>query len=447
MRLFLFFTPCSLFTTRCLLLATCYFLLTSCSIQKKISKSAHIILSTPELKTAHTGISIFEPATGKYWFNYQGDTYFIPASNTKLPTCYAAMKYLKDSLVGLRYELSDEEVYIFPGGDPTFLHPDFKRQPVFDFLKNTGKKITLNLSQWNDQGLGNGWSWNDYNESYMAERSIMPMYGNVARFSNQIKSLKVIPELFSGFVTRDSSRDENLYPSSVHRELGANNFFIDGESDKETIIETPFYTGDEEIILKLLSDTLHKAVFQSRLLDGSNLSRIIIHSQPTDSLLKITMHRSDNFFAEQVLLMVSNEKLGIMNDQRIIDTLLNSDFKDLPQKPRWVDGSGLSRYNLFTPQDFITILNMMKNEFGMERMKVILPMGGTGTLTGYYKADSNYIFAKTGTLSAVVALSGYLYTKKNKLIIFSVLVNNHQAPATAVRKNVEKFIRGIRNNY
>ena len=237
MRLFLFFIPCSLFTTRCLLLATCYFLFASCSIQKKISKSAHIILSTPELKTAHTGISIFEPATGKYWFNYQGDTYFIPASNTKLPTCYAAMKYLKDSLVGLRYELSDEEVYIFPGGDPTFLHPDFKRQPVFDFLKNTGKKITLNLSQWNDQGLGNGWSWNDYNESYMAERSIMPMYGNVARFSNQIKSLKVIPEFFSGSVTRDSSRDENLYPSSVHRELGANNFFIGGESDKETIIE------------------------------------------------------------------------------------------------------------------------------------------------------------------------------------------------------------------
>ena len=159
------------------------------------------------------------------------------------------------------------------------------------------------------------------------------------------------------------------------------------------------------------------------------------------------MHRSDNFFAEQTLLMVSNERLGVMNDEKIIDTLLKTDFKDLPQKPRWVDGSGLSRYNLFTPQDFVAILNKMKNEFGMERIKVILPTGNEGTISSYYKADSNYIFAKTGTLSGVVALSGFLYTKKNKLLIFSVLVNNHQASATAVRRAVEKFIEDVRNKY
>ncbi|MBL0067040.1 MAG: D-alanyl-D-alanine carboxypeptidase [Chitinophagaceae bacterium] len=172
-----------------------------------------------------------------------------------------------------------------------------------------------------------------------------------------------------------------------------------------------------------------------------------MHSQPTDSLLKPMMHRSDNFFAEQSLLMVSNERLGVMNDAKIIDTLLKTDFKDLPQKPRWVDGSGLSRYNLFTPQDFVAILNKMKNEFGMERIKVILPTGGEGTISSYYKTDSGYIYGKTGTLSGVVAFSGFLYTKKRKLLIFSTLVNNHQASATEVRRAVEKFLQGIRNNY
>ena len=136
-----------------------------------------------------------------------------------------------------------------------------------------------------------------------------------------------------------------------------------------------------------------------------------------------------------------------MNDEKIIDTLLKTDFKDLPQKPRWVDGSGLSRYDLFTPQDFIAILNKIKNEFGIERIKVILPTGNEGTLSNYYKAENGYIFAKTGTLNGVVALSGYLYTKKNKLLIFSVLVNNHQVTATAVRRAVEKFVEGVRNKY
>jgi len=111
------------------------------------------------------------------------------------------------------------------------------------------------------------------------------------------------------------------------------------------------------------------------------------------------MHRSDNFFAEQALLMASNEYLGVMSDNKIIDTLLKTHFKDLPQKPRWVDGSGLSRYNLFTPQDFVVILNKLKNEFGMERIQAIFPTGNEGTLTNYYKDLTGKLFAKTGTLS------------------------------------------------
>ena len=62
-----------------------------------------------------------------------------------------------------------------------------------------------------------------------------------------------------------------------------------------------------------------------------------IKSQPTDSLFKPMMHFSDNFFAEQTLLMVSNEYLGYMSDEKIIEALLNADLKDAPQKPKWVD--------------------------------------------------------------------------------------------------------------
>jgi len=205
--------------------------------------------------------------------------------------------------------------------------------------------------------------------------------------------------------------------------------------------------------LELIKDTIFKEInkieLNKILIPGHGFTNSLkkINSQPTDSLLKPMMHRSDNFFAEQSLLMVSNERLGVMNDAKLIDTILKSDFKDLPQKPRWVDGSGLSRYNLFTPQDFIAILNKMKNEFGMDRIKVIFPTGGEGTISSYYKKDNGYIYAKTGTLSGVVAFSGFLYTKKGKLLIFSTLVNNHQASATDVRRAIEKFLQRVRNKY
>ena len=159
------------------------------------------------------------------------------------------------------------------------------------------------------------------------------------------------------------------------------------------------------------------------------------------------MHRSDNFFAEQTLLMASNEKLGYMSDEKIIDTLLKLDLKEVPQKPKWVDGSGLSRYNLFTPQSFVYILNKMKNEFGWDRLKNILPTGGTGTLSAYYKNDSSFIYAKTGTLSNNCALSGFLITQKGRVLIFSILTNNYITGATPVRKAVEKFLLAIREKY
>jgi D-alanyl-D-alanine carboxypeptidase/D-alanyl-D-alanine-endopeptidase (penicillin-binding protein 4) len=176
-------------------------------------------------------------------------------------------------------------------------------------------------------------------------------------------------------------------------------------------------------------------------------TRHVVYSQPTDAMLRPMMHRSDNFFAEQSLLMVSHALLGYMNDSRIIDTLLKTDFADLPQKPRWADGSGLSRYNLFTPQDLVAILNKMQQEFGMDRVKRLFPTGGQGTISSYYRADSTFIYGKTGTLSGVVAFSGFMYTKKGKLLIFSTLVNNHQASAVDIRRAVERFITHIRRNY
>lgn len=427
-------------------LASLIILIASCSVTKQISRSAkELVINDSSLLAAHVGISVYEPANNKYWFNYQGDKYFVPASNTKIPTCYAAMKYLGDSLVGLKYSIFKNEngafYFVKPTADPTFLHPDFKKQPIYFFLSDTSKKLLWKYVKTEFNRWGSGWSWNDYHESYMAERSEFPIYGNLVKVIQKDYDYYAIPKFFNEKLNLGSG-----FKKPIERPIDENEFIFDTiPVNRELVL--PFVTSN--VILDLIRDTVNNKFngIRPHYPLGNNLEYSVLHSQPTDSLLKPMMHRSNNFFAEQTLLMVSNELLGVMNDEKIIDTLLKTDFKDLPQKPRWADGSGLSRYNLFTPQDFVFILNKMKNEFPMERIKEILPTGGEGTLSNYYKPDSNYIFAKTGTLSDVVALSGYLYTKKNKLLIFSVLINNHRASATAVRRAVEKFLQRLRNQY
>lgn len=400
------------------------------------------------LKTAHVGITVYEPATGKTWFDYQGGHYFVPASNTKIPTCYAAMKYLGDSLVGLRY-YNNGILFIYPSGDPTLLNSDFPNQPIFSFLKNTkADTIVFCNNPWVEEALGSGWSWNDYNEAYMAERSSLPVFGNLVLFSGSaFDGIRTMPNFKSSIAAVEGGSKI----SNVYRELGTNDFSVEMKGERERTIKVPFATQDGRSSIRILADTVHKEInrpsAEFNVLKTTDPRLRVIHSQPTDSLLRPMMHRSDNFFAEQALLMVSNEHLGFMNDAKIIDTLLKTDFKDLPQKPRWVDGSGLSRYNLFTPQDFVFILNKMKTEFGMTRLKNILATGGEGTLSNYYVAEKDFLYAKTGTLSGVVALSGFLTTKKGRELIFSVQVNNHNGSATEVRRAVEKFVEGLRERY
>jgi len=422
-----------------------FLIFTSCSIQQKISKSAKQVINDSSLLAAHVGISIYDPAAGKYWYDYQGDKYFVPASNTKIPTCYAAMKYLGDNIRGLDYLETDTVLFIRSTADPSFMHRDYKSQPAFEYLLASNKKLAFVEPKWESEVYGSGWAWNDYNSDYMAERSDLPIYGNVIEYNLQQNGNK--------YTLRGDIRffryalNEYVVPLTpnirIRRRRVDNTFDVFSSNASFTKVQIPFRTFENQ---RLLEDTLKKA-WLVNVYPPSDLKFKSIYSRPTDSLLKPMMHRSDNFFAEQSLLMVSNERIGVMSDEKIIDTLLKTDFKDLPQKPRWADGSGLSRYNLFTPQDFVAILNKMKNEFGMDRIKVIFPTGGTGTISNYYKAHSNFIFAKTGTLSGVVALSGFLYTKKGKLLIFSTLVNNHQASSTAVRRAVEKFIQGIREKY
>jgi len=429
-----------------LVLLVAIIFLQSCSSSNNISKTVNKeILQQQDLKSAHIGISIFDIASNSFLYNYQGEKYFVPASNTKLFSLYAGMKYLGDSLIGIRYFETDTSIMILPTGDPTLLHRDFLNQPVIDFLKKKNKNIYITDESWKEIGLGSGWSWDDYS----VERSPMPVYGNFIQWA-QSKDAK---GEFSSFSIPDINWKVDFADSTgkeffVKRNFSENVFVITQGTEEYKQQDVPFVTNGLKSTIELLKDTVSKNIFLRHfLLTTHHLPLAILHSQPTDSLFKPMMYRSDNFFAEQTLLMASNEFLGFMNDEKIIDTLLKTDLKDLPQKPVWVDGSGLSRYNLFSPQDFIWLLIKMKNEFGLERLKKILPTGGAGTLGYYYKQDSGHIYAKTGSMSGVICLSGYLITQKNHLLIFSVLVNNCNGSGSAIRMAVAKFLESILSKY
>lgn len=404
---------------------------------------------------------VYDDSAKKAIADYQSDKYFVPASNTKLFSLYAGMKYLGDSLTGIRYLSSDSGYLVVPTGDPSLLHPDFQSQPVVDFLKMSPKRITLLPVGWQETPWGTGWSWDDYNDDYSVERSPLPVYGNFIRWFQQrspFRSNKSFEETAAVSSSPEISWKVRFSADSLPKEflvkrlMDSNVFVIRLGNETEARQDVPFITDGVVSAALLLGDTIGKTVSISNLSQrtAGNISLAAfkrVYSRPVDSVFIPMMSNSDNFFAEQTLLMVSQELTGVMKDQAIIDTLLNGPLADLPQKPNWVDGSGLSHYNLFSPQDFVTLLVKFKKEFGMDRMKRVMPTGGNGTLKNYYKADSGYVFAKTGSISGVICLSGYIYTNKNRLLEFSILINNHVGSGSAIRREVEKYVQYLRRTY
>lgn len=406
------------------------------------------LLSSPALRQAHTGICIYEPATGKYWYTYQDDHYFTPASNTKIFTLYTGLRLLGDSLPAMRYLETDSVLYVKGTADPSFLHPDYTLQPAWQLLQQTTKRITIVPTVTENKRFGPGWAWSDYQDYYQSELNDWPMYGNVARIRHHGDTTTIYPRMFSDTAHFSFRRDDTLDELLAERDERSNRFSLTFNGNDKSLqeAEVPFITGGASDLAYRLQDTLHKPV--TVLTAGTVLpptAFALLKGIPADSLFQTMMHRSDNFFAEQTLMMCAARLWDTISTDRIIELMEKSFLANLPDTPKWVDGSGLSRYNLFSPRDFVSVLSDMYKTYPTERLYALFPTGGKGTLKNYYKQQ--FVHAKTGTLSGCVALSGYLVTKKNKTLVFSVLVNNHNNSATNVRRTVEHFLTQVWEKY
>jgi serine-type D-Ala-D-Ala carboxypeptidase/endopeptidase (penicillin-binding protein 4) len=377
-----------------------------------------------------SGFYLYDPLEKKEVYNYQGEKYFIPASNVKILTLYTGLKLIPDSIPSLKYISKNDTLYICGTGDPTLLEPYFNQKKVIDFLKNKKETIALFTENFDDTCYGPGWSWEDYAEYFSPERTSFPIYGNIVTISSPIN---VYPSYFKN--------DVKFGNKEFPREFKKNKFYFSGNKK----LEIPFITSDS-LTKVLLEKELNKFVYLTGKFPKEKFS--YLYSIPSDSLYRRMMLVSDNFLAEQILLMGSLSISDKLNSNATIRLMLSSYLKDLPQQPRWVDGSGLSRYNNFTPKDMVYILTKLYEDIPYKRLISLFPIGGvSGTLKNNYKGNPPYIFAKTGGMKGVSNLSGYLETKSGKVLIFSFMNNNFQYSSQRIKENMQKVLEYVRDHY
>ena len=405
--------------------------------------------TSPVFARSFTGFTLLDAETGRTLCDVNGGHYFTPASNTKILTLATCLAVLGDSVPALRYlplragNASHDYGLWFQGtGDPTFLHPKFQAwQSVFPILKGSGD-LYYDPSHFADTRFGSGWNWDDFGETYSCERSALPIYGNLVHLTRTGQGWLTDPPFFQKYIFANA--DSLITYWAAHREYSDSIHVADPQNKWPvgTELEFPVWRITDKL-LPLLLDTLQVQVavevdtYFSPHADEYNDWRTR-YATPLDTVLRRMMYQSDNFIAEQMLLVCAGVKYDTLRQEKIIqwarDTMFVFPVTNTPittnqptGQPRWVDGSGLSRYNLVSPHYLTNVLWQLWREQPHDRLLHLFPTAGAPETTLEWwqpVPPAPWLFAKTGSMGGVQCISGYLRTKRGKTLIFSFMHNN-----------------------
>ncbi|KAA5543482.1 D-alanyl-D-alanine carboxypeptidase [Adhaeribacter rhizoryzae] len=403
------------------------------------------ITESPVLQQSFVGFALYDPQLNQMVVEHNTSKYFVPASNTKLFTLYASLKMLPDTLPALKYAVRGDSLLFWGTGDPTFTHMDLKNSLAYDFLKNRREKLYYLEAPFTSTPFAVNWGWDDYSYYYQPERNVFPVHGNIVKFTRKtLGAYATTPRFFKKNIKTNTA----LLPQrdAFKRAWRTNDFtFYPKHANPGFSVEVPFITSPE-LTVKLLADTLKRPVkWVKRAIPATYK---ILPGLPIDTVLKRMMQVSDNLLAEQLMVLGSGTLSDTLSVERAIKHALKTYLTDLPDTPVWVDGSGLSSMNMFTPRSVIYVLQKLLQERSPEKLLPLLAVGGRpGTFRNIYKAEVPFVFGKSGSLSHVYNQSGYLLTKSGKILLFSFMNNNYRVPTANLRNEMEKIVTEIHEKY
>ncbi|MDX1629905.1 MAG: D-alanyl-D-alanine carboxypeptidase, partial [Fulvivirga sp.] len=380
----------------------------------------------------HAGFVLYDPEKKEFLVKKNADKYFTPASNTKIITFFVASEILGESLPSLYYKQTNDSLIFWGTGSPALMYDLLPESPTYSFLKDAHQSLFFSPTNFYDQHFGAGWSWDDYLYTFSSEKSSLPIYGNAFTIKKKAGSpyLKVnLPYFQPYFTLGDSITVESRFIRSQESNLVIYEPSLTADAFS---VDLPFRT-DKYTIAALLADTLNKPVeiiHQALPETYQTLPGI-----PADSAYKVMMQQSDNFIAEQLLLTCAGQISDSLKTSTAIRWAQENLLKESPDHIIWKDGSGLSRYNLITPQSIVWLWEQLYDKLDRERLFSLIAVGGqSGTIKNYYRSDPPYIYGKTGTLSNNHNLSGFLRAKSGKILIFSFMNNNYPTESRPVKK-------------
>lgn len=473
------------------------------AVRARVDRAISDTIEAAPFSGAFWGIEVRDLRTGRRLYHHNADHVFTPASNVKMLTATAALRRLGTDYryeTGLYIDGPVREgvlrgnLIVRGSGDPTLGGYRQRRDPTQVFRHWADSLKAMGISRiegaligdddpFSDVPLGEGWSWNDVPYNYAAEVNGLVFNvntidvevtgrqpGNPARitwrpletdFVDVVNQTRTVPY--------DSSADEDY-----DRPFSENIFYVRSRIHPRQVQEEALTVTDptryfthvlREVLLREGISVMGTGVDVDQMpikpnYQSDSLQRVASYrSPPLREVVRTMNHESQNLYAEQLLrtLAVVNRPDTLSEDLTVGSAALGAlavktELAGMgidTSRVQMVDGSGLSRKNYVSPRALSRVLEYMWVEAPPSESSSFydsLPTGGEeGTLEYRFQTGParGTLRAKTGTLSSVSALSGYVNTEQGTSLSFVIFCNHHLAKTDQVRAAQDAIVNAL----
>ncbi|KTC80503.1 D-alanyl-D-alanine carboxypeptidase/D-alanyl-D-alanine-endopeptidase [Legionella cherrii] len=435
----------------------------SASIQTEVDRLINRVNPNVNL-----GIVVLDLTSGKVLYRRNAQRLYIPASNLKLFSEAAALMVLgpdyrfKNQLSlsagTIQQGVLQGNVYVRLSGDPSFSRDDLNT------LLSSLKEWNIHAIQGNvyiDSSLANvdpyppGWLTTDLSYSYGAPNAPVMVDSNRLTVTVNPGAQAGDPAVVEVDDGGGAIALNNQTTTKVDSKGCGVGFSLDQENhltvrgcvgvgqwavQQRLAIKNPLMYAQAMIKSQLAKSNIQlNGQVQLGKTPAGSLLIATQHSKQLSQLMADTLKPSDNLYADSLYLHTA-EKLnnGIpvnwRDAQSLVKNFLQSQTGIDFSNAIFTDGSGLSRYSLVTPEQTISLLKFLYQRFPLSYEYIAaLPISGRdGTLQKRFKipTQQGFVRAKTGTMTGINSLSGYLYTANGHTLAFAMYVNRQPGKAS-----------------
>lgn len=435
----------------------------------QLNSAVNAVTNRAQFNRTHWGVLVQNLGSPQTLYSQNASKYFTPASVTKLMTTAAALQALSPNyrIRTSVYGSGNGVVQVVGRGDPSLKNEQLEllaKQLQQKGIRRVNKLIG-NDSYFKGEAVEPSWMWEDVQFYYGAPVNSLMLNENAAvirlfpqrvgrplllKWDNPIDASgwKVVNQT----VTAPKGTKKYI---EVKRDLKGQILYLKGqlaEDSRPDITAIAVFDPIQNFLQHFRQSLGKQGISVAGAYRGTPKTTgrelAAVQSPPLSELIAETNINSNNVYAEALLKALATKK-PLERNETTVDAGLEVMKSTLarigvnPETYKLVDGSGLSRKDLISPQALVQTLQGMARSPYDQVFRASLPVAGkNGTLKYRFKdiAPEGLVQAKTGTMTGVITLAGYVNAPNYGPVVFSIMVNQTEQPIRTVRSAIDEIV-------